>query len=165
MDQMQGNEAVTVAERLSDRELVVTRSFDAPAHIVFQAWARPELFRQWWVPKSFGMTLLACEMDVRIGGNYRLEFGHPQFDQPMAVFGTYLEVVPDSCLSWTNEESDDGAVTTVTFEEAEGRTLVKVHNLFPSKEALDAEIASGGTSGMGETLDQLDQFISEQVQR
>lgn len=160
---MSGHEAATSAERVSDRELVITRSFAAPARIVFQAWARPELFRQWWVPQSFGMTLISCEMEVRTGGTYRLEFGHPQFDQPMAFFGTYLDVVPDARIQWTNEESADGAVTTVTFEEADGRTLVKVHNLFASKEALDAEIESGACDGMGETFDQLAALLREQV--
>lgn len=150
-----------VADRISDRELVVRRSFTAPARILFEAWTRPELFRQWWVPKSFGLTLLSCEMDVRVGGKYRLEFGHPASDQPMAFFGSYIEVIPNARVAWTNEESPDGATTTVTFEEVDGRTNIVIHDLFPSKEALDNEIASGATSGMSETLAQLESFVSD----
>ena len=151
----------TVADRISDRELVVRRSFAAPARILFEAWTRPELFKQWWVPKSFGLTLLSCEMDVRVGGKYRLEFGHPASDQPMAFFGSYIEVIPDARVAWTNEESPDGATTTVTFEAVDGRTNIVIHDRFPSKEALDNEIASGATSGMSETLAQLESFVSD----
>src|SRR5689334_23582685 len=114
----------TTAERKSERELVVTRTFDAPARLVFMAWTQPELFKRWWVPKSFGLTLLSCEMDVRIGGGYRLVFaGNPE---PIAFFGKYLEVTPHSRLSWTNDESPDGAITTVTFEESGRKTRVIV---------------------------------------
>lgn len=112
----------TTAERRSDREMVVTRTFDAPARIVFEAWTRPELFKQWWVPKSSGATLLSCQQDVRVGGGYRLEMPHPKVPTPLAFFGRYLEVAPNARLVWTNEESDDGAVTTVTFEEKDGKT-------------------------------------------
>jgi uncharacterized protein YndB with AHSA1/START domain len=167
MDQAKNNPASpanrTVAERVSDRELVVRRSFAAPVRILFEAWTRPELFKQWWVPKSFGLTLLSCEMDVRVGGKYRLEFGIPNSDQPMAFFGSYIAVIPDALVAWTNEESQDGATTTVTFEEVNGRTNLVIHDLFPSKEALDSEIASGATSGMSETLAQLEAFIGDML--
>jgi uncharacterized protein YndB with AHSA1/START domain len=147
-------------ERTSERELVVTRTVNGPARIVFEAWTRPELFKQWWVPKSCGLTLLACEQDVRVGGRYRLVFGHPAAPQPMEFFGRYLEVTPHSRLVWTNDEGEDGGpVTTVTFEEQDGKTLLVVHDLYPSKDALDAAIASGSTSGMPETLDQLDELL------
>src|SRR5271154_1850205 len=115
----------TTVERKSERELVVTRTFDAPARIVFEAWTKPELFKRWWVPKSFGLTLLSCEKDVRVGGTYRLVFSHPAAEQPMAFFGKYLEVVPNARLVWTNDESGEGgSVTTVTFEERGVETLV-----------------------------------------
>src|SRR5271166_1092157 len=94
----------TTVERKSERELVVTRTFDAPPRIVFEAWTKPELFRRWWVPKSYGMTLLSCEMDVRVGGRYRLVFSHQA--STMEFFGTYREVTPHSRLVWTNEEGD-----------------------------------------------------------
>jgi uncharacterized protein YndB with AHSA1/START domain len=149
----------TTIERRSDRELVVTRTFDAPARLVFQAWTTPELFKQWWVPKSCGATLLSCEQDVRVGGSYRLEFSHPEAAAPMAFFGKYLEVVPNARLAWTNEEADEGAITTVTFEEQDGKTLLVLRELYPSKQALDAAIA-GMDEGMPETFEQLDEFLA-----
>ena len=149
----------TAVERRSERELVVTRTFDGPARIVFEAWTKPELLKRWWVPKSFGVSLLSCEADVRVGGEYRFVFGHGD-SEPMAFFGTYLEVTPHSRLVWTNDEGGNGqTITTVTFEEEGKKTLLVMHDLYPSKEALDAAIASGSTSGMGETLDQLDALL------
>jgi len=145
----------TTVERTSERELVVTRTVNGPARLVFEAWTKPELFRQWWVPKSLGMNLLSCEMDVRVGGRYRLEFAVG--DSQAAFFGTYSEVVPDSRIVWTNEESDEGSVTTVTFEEQGGKTLVVMHELYPSKEALDA--AGGASDAMGESFEQLDELL------
>jgi uncharacterized protein YndB with AHSA1/START domain len=146
----------TTTERKSDRELVVTRTFNAPARIVFEAWTKPELFKRWFVPKSMGMSLLNCEMDVRVGGQYRLVFGL-NGAKAMEVFGKYLEVTPHSRLVWTNDEGDGGGpVTTVTFEEKGGQTLLVVHDLYPSKEALEA---SGSMDGMPETLDQLDELV------
>ena len=150
----------TAAERTSERELVVTRTFKAPARLVFEAWTTPALFKRWWVPKSCGLTLISFEADFRTGGAYRLLMGHPAAEQPMAFFGTYLEVTPYSRLVWTNEEGgDDGAVTTVTFEERAGVTLVAVRELYPSREALDEAIASGATSGWGEQFEQLGELL------
>ena len=149
--------AITV-ERTSERELTVTRIFNAPARLVFEAWTKPELFMRWWAPKSSGMSLLSCEMDVRAGGGYRLEFGHPASEQPMAFFGKYIEVKPHARLVWTNEESAEGAVTTVTFEEKGGKTLLVFHELYPSKEALDGAI-EGMEGGMPEQFEQLDELL------
>ena len=146
----------TTVERTSERELVVTRTVNGPARLVFEAWTKPELFRQWWVPKSLGMSLLSCEMDVRVGGTYRLEFAYG--DSQAAFFGTYNEVTPHSRLAWTNEESDEGSVTTVTFADQGGETLVAMHELYPSKEALDAA-GTGAADAMGETFDQLDELL------
>jgi uncharacterized protein YndB with AHSA1/START domain len=149
----------TTVERKSERELVVTRTVNAPPRIVFEAWSKPALFKQWWVPKSFPITLLSYEADVRVGGTYRLLFnvGAPE---PMAFFGTYLEVTPHSRLAWTNEEAGEGGpVTTVTFEEKECKTLLVMHELYPSKEALDAAMASGEKSCVSETFEQLDELL------
>lgn len=148
----------TIVERRSDREVVVTRMFDAPPGLVFEAWTRPELFRQWWVPKSSGMALVSCEMDVRVGGGYRLEFRHPGAERTMAFFGKYREVVPGLKLVWTNDEGPDGAVTTVTFTEKDGKTLLVLSELYPTKEALDASL-EGMEEGMPEQFEQLDQFL------
>ena len=150
----------TTVERTSDRELVATRTFDGPARIVFEAWTKPELIMRWWAPKSFGISFLSCETDVRTGGSYRFVFGHAASEQPMAFFGRYIEVTPPSRLVWTNEEEEDGAVTTVTFEEKDGKTLVVVHDLYPSKEALDGAIASGSTGGWPEQFEQLDDLLT-----
>ena len=147
----------TTVERRSERELVVTRTFDGPVRIVFEAWTKPELIKRWWVPKSLGVSLLSCEMDVRVGGKYRFVFGHDP-SEPMAFFGRYLEVTPYSRLVWTNEESDDGAVTTVTFEEQDGKTLLAMHELYPSKEALDAA-GTGSADATVETFAQLDELL------
>src|SRR5215203_4925914 len=128
----------TTVERKSERELVVTRTFNGPARIVFETWTRAELFQRWWVPKSFGLSLLSREMDVRVGGRYRLVFSHPASAEPMAFFGRYNEVMPHSRLVWTNEEGgEDGAVTTVTFEERGAETLVVMHDLYLSMNATD----------------------------
>ena len=160
MDTRRGSEPTpmknrTTVERKSERELVVTRTVNGPARIVFEAWTKPELFKQWWVPKSMGMSLLSCEMDVRVGGRYRLELAHG--DSQMAFFGTYKEVTPHSRLVWTNDESDGGAVSTVTFEESGGKTLLVYHELYPSKEALDAN--AGMENAMAETFAQLDELL------
>jgi uncharacterized protein YndB with AHSA1/START domain len=147
----------TTVERKSERELVVTRTFNVPARIVFEAWTKPELLKRWWAPKSTGVSLLSCEADVRVGGGYRFEFGL-EASKRMAFFGRYLEVTPHSRLVWTNDESDEGAVTTVTFEEKGGKTLLVMHELYPSKEALDRAIA-GMEGGMPETFAQLDELL------
>ena len=149
----------TTAERTSDRELVATRTFNAPARIVFDAWTKPELFMQWWIPKSFPITVVSCEMDVRTGGGYRLVMRHGD-SEPMAFFGRYLEVTPPSRIVWTNEEGEAGAVTTVTFEDKDGRTRVVMNDLYPSKEALDEAIASGSTGAAEETFEQLEDLLA-----
>ena len=163
MDARRESEAIamknrTTVERKSERELVVTRTINGPARIVFEAWTKPELFKQWWVPKSMGMFLRSCEMDVRVGGGYRLAFGHDA-SNPAEFFGRYLEVTPHSRLVWTNDEGGDGGpVTTVTFEEKGGKTLLVMHELYPSKEALDAA-GTGAADMMSETFEQLDELL------
>jgi uncharacterized protein YndB with AHSA1/START domain len=150
----------TTVQKKSEREVVVTRTFNAPARLVFEAWAKPELFRKWWVPRSMGMTLRSCEMDVRTGGKYRLVFGDDPA-QTMAFFGSYLEVVPAKRIVWTNEESGDvGSVTTVTFDERDGRTLLVMSELYPTKEALDAA-GTGAQEVTHETFGQLDELLAE----
>src|SRR5580698_7415116 len=152
----------TTVERTSDRELVATRTFDGPARIVFEAWTKPELIMRWWAPKSFGISFLSCETDVRTGGSYRFVFGHAASEQPMAFFGRYIEVTPPSRLVWTNEEEEDGAVTTVPFADKDGKTRVVVHELYPSKEALDGAIASESTGAWPEQFEALDDLLATQ---
>jgi uncharacterized protein YndB with AHSA1/START domain len=150
----------TTVERTSDRELTVTRTLAAPARIVFEAWTTPALMMRWWAPGSFGIVFLSCDMDVRTGGSYRFVFGHPASEQPMAFFGRYIEVTPPSRLVWTNEEESDGAVTTVTFEPVDGGTRIVVRDLYPSKAALDAAMASGSTGAWPEQFEALDDLLA-----
>ena len=160
----EGESRRTTVQKKSDVEVVVTRSFDAPARLVFEAWSRPELFRKWWVPRSMGMTLRSCEMDVRTGGKYRLEFGDDPAN-PMAFFGTYLEVVPGRRIVWTNEEGGEaGSVSTLTLEERDGRTLLVLTERYPTKEALDAA-GTGAQEAMKETFGQLDELLAELAAR
>ena len=154
-DELDTTDGVTRVELKSDREVVVTRWFDAPARLVFEAWSNPELFKRWWVPKSMGMTLHSCEMDVRTGGRYRLGFG-----DGMDFFGTYLEVTPPSLIVWTNDESgEDGSTTTVTLTEQDGKTLLVMSELFASKEAFDAD-GGGAAEASHETFDQLAELLA-----
>jgi uncharacterized protein YndB with AHSA1/START domain len=147
----------TTVERKSDREVVVTRTINGPARIVFEAFTKAELLRRWWVPKSMGMTLLSCEVDARVAGKYRLVFDADP--EPIAFFGTYVEVKPSTRLAWTNDEGGEGgSVTTVTFEEQGGKTLVVLRESYPSKEALDAA-GTGAADAMVETFDQLDELL------
>jgi uncharacterized protein YndB with AHSA1/START domain len=149
----------TEVQRKSEREIVVTRTFDGPARLVFEAWTKPELLKQWWAPKSCGFSLVSCELDARTGGKYRFVFGNGD-SKPMAFFGKYLEVTPPSRLVWTNEEGgDEGPVTTATFEDKGGRTLLVVSELYPSKEACDAAMASGAAEGAKEQHEQLDELL------
>ena len=156
------NEGVSVDRRTrierTDREIIVTRTFDAPRHLLFEAWSKPELFQRWWAPRSLGMHLRSVEMDVRTGGTYRLEFGQDP-SSSMAFFGKYVEVVPGSKIVWTNDEGgEEGAVTTVTFEEQDGRTVLTFRELYPSNEALRAN--AGAEDAMPEQLDQLDELLA-----
>jgi uncharacterized protein YndB with AHSA1/START domain len=165
MDAKQASEQlpgpITTTDR-SERELVVTRTFDGPARIVFAAWTTPEILMKWWAPKSFGITFISCEADVRPGGTYRFVFAHPASGQPMAFVGRYLEVEPPKRLVWTNEEAEQGPVTTVTFEEKDGKTHLVLRDLYPSKAALDDAMASGSISGYPEQFDELDKLLRTQ---
>ncbi|GAC1576728.1 MAG: SRPBCC domain-containing protein [Sphingomicrobium sp.] len=153
----------TSVKRSSDRELLVTRTFNAPQSMVYKAWSQPELFRRWWMPKSItGVSLVSCDMDVRTGGKYRLEFGTSGSDT-MAFHGKYLEVVPDERIVWTNDEGEEGAITTVTFEDQGGKTLLKFHEIYPSKEALE-EALQGSAAGLPEQMDQLDDLLASMGQ-
>jgi uncharacterized protein YndB with AHSA1/START domain len=161
VSQPQPKKYATTTGRQSEREFVVTRTFNGPAHLVFDAWTKPELIQRWWAPKSVGARFLSCEIDARTGGTYRFVFSHPCSDQPLPFFGRYLEVIPNARLVWTNDEAGEaGAVTTVTFEAKGGETLVVMHDLHPSKQALDDAIASGATGGSCEQFEQLDQLLA-----
>ncbi|MBE0579861.1 MAG: SRPBCC family protein [Devosia sp.] len=150
----------TDVTRQSERELVITRTFDGPAQLVFEAWTKPDLLMRWWAPKSLGITFLSCEADVRTGGSYRFVFGHPASDQPMAFFGRYIEVTPPTRIVWTNEEGEEGSVTTVTFTERDGKTHLVLTDRYPSRDALDAAIESGSQGAYPEQFEALDMLLS-----
>jgi uncharacterized protein YndB with AHSA1/START domain len=151
----------TSVERSSDREVVVRRTISGPARLVFDAWSKPELIVRWWTPKSIGISFVSCEADVRTGGTYRFVFSHPEFEQPMAFFGRYIEVVPNTKIVWTNEESGDaGSVSTLTLEERGDETLLVIRDVYPTKEALDEAMESGGIGGFSEQFDQLDELLA-----
>ncbi len=164
MDDRSATETLTAMdamsiERTSDLDLIVTRTIDGPRDVVFEAWTDADLFRQWWIPKSFPITLLSCEVDARVGGGYRLTFDIGEAE-PMAFFGRYLEVTQPTRLAWTNEEGDEGTVvTTVTFEDDGAGTRLVIHDRYPSKEALDEVIGSGSMNWNSETFDQLDELL------
>lgn len=150
----------TAIERKGDRELVVTRIFDAPRSTVYRAWSQPELFRRWWMPKSIsGVSLVSCDMDVRTGGKYRLEFSTGGADT-MSFYGKYLDVVPNERIVWTNDEGEEGAITTVTFDDQGGQTLLTFHEVYPSKQALE-EALQGSAAGLPEQLSQLDELLHD----
>lgn len=155
MDANRENEAKV--ERTSEREVVVTRTINAPAQRVFDAWTQPDIFRRWWVPQSYGLNLVSCEMDVRVGGEYRL--GFLLEGSIMEFFGTYVEVTPHSRLVWTNDEDGHGqTITTVTFEENEGKTLVTVHDKYPSPDAVE----TGSSASLPESLGQLEELLGSE---
>jgi uncharacterized protein YndB with AHSA1/START domain len=149
----------TTVERKSDRELVVTRTFNAPATIVFDAWTKPELLLRWWAPRSRGVKLITCEIDLRVGGKYRYVFGREGM-KPFEFFGKYTHVERPTRLVWTDEEDAAGeGVSTATFAEKHGKTTLTLHVLFPSKETLDGAVKSGMEDGMRETFEQLEELV------
>jgi len=159
--------ATTVVERTSERELVVTRTLDGPARIVFDAWTKPDLVKRWWAPRSLGVSLFECHSELRVGGTYRYAFGRDP-KNPEVFTGRYLEVQPPARLVLTQlyerARGAGEAIVTVTFEESEGKTRLTIHQLFPSKEALDGAVGSGMERGMRETLDQLDALVASLAQ-
>lgn len=152
----------TTLERRSERELVMTRTFNGPSRIVFDAWTKPELLKRWWAPCSLGVKLFSCEADVRVGGTYRYVFGHDA-KHSMAFSGVYTEVTPHARLVYTQlfepMRAAGEAIVTATFEEQGGKTRFELHALYPSKEALDGAVASGMEQGMRETMEQLEALV------
>ena len=158
----------TTLERTSDREIVVTRIFNGPPRIVFDAWTRPDLVSRWWAPLSMGVSMVSCDADVRAGGRYRYVLKPPHSD-PFAFVGTYREVTPHTRLVYTtiyvpkgNDEQDESgaAVCTVTFEDRGEKTYLVSREVYPSKDVLDAVLATGMESGMRVTMDQLDELVA-----
>jgi uncharacterized protein YndB with AHSA1/START domain len=158
----------TTLERTSDREIVVTRAFNGPPHIVFDAWTRPELVSRWWAPKSLGVSIVSCEADVRVGGRYRYVL-QTRTSEVFAFSGTYTEVTPHSRLVYTtifeptgvaSTDESEAAICTITFEAQGAKTHLVSRELYPSKGVLDAVLATGMETGMRVTMDQLDELVA-----
>jgi uncharacterized protein YndB with AHSA1/START domain len=158
----------TSLERASDRELVIARTFNGPARIVFDAWTRPEHVSRWWAPQALGVSVVSCDAEVRVGGRYRYVL-QPRKGGAIAFSGEYLEVTPHSRLVYTSffeptalgpMEGVPAVVVTVTFDEQDGRTHMVSRELYPSKEVLDGALASGMEPGVHATMDQLDELVS-----
>ena len=156
----------TLLERVSEREIVITRTFDGPARIVFEAWTNPELVRRWWAPRSLGVSMASCEADVRVGGRYRYVL-EPAQGATIAFSGEYSEVTPPSRLVYSTFFEPEGkgpmgdpAIVTVTFDEREGKTHVVSREVYPSKEVLDGALATGMEQGLRATMDQLDELVA-----
>jgi len=158
--EQRGSEPVTknqtTIERKSDNELVITRAFNGPAEVVFEAWTKPEIVKRWWAPRSFGIELVSCEIDLRAGGQYRYVFAL-EGQESMVFYGIYLEVQRPTRLVWTNADAGD-YVSTATFTEKDGKTVLTLHECHPSKAALDEALASGAYPG--ENFDQLDELLA-----
>lgn len=148
----------TTVSRKGERELVVTRLIDAPVQAVFDAWTNADLFRQWWAPKSMGAIITACEIDARTGGGYRITFGEGA--EAMSFFGQYVEVEAPRRLVWTNDEGEDGPVTTVTFEDEGGCTRLVMSELYPGPVPEDA--LAGMQAMAGEQFGQLEGVLRAQ---
>ena len=153
----------TSMELVGDREIVIARTFNGPARIVFDAWTKPELVRLWWAPKSRGVSVVGCDADVRVGGNYRYVL-RPATGDEIAFSGKYTEVTPHSRLVYTQIfEPMAGAgevIVTVTFDERDGKTTVTSRLLYESVEDRDGHLQSGMESGMRESIDRLGELLT-----
>jgi uncharacterized protein YndB with AHSA1/START domain len=146
----------------ADRELVITRSYDAPAHLLFRAWSQPEHIMRWFGPEGWPVT--HCEMDFRVGGTYRFAMTGPDGEQGTPFGGTYLEIVPNEKIVYDDAFESPGAermVMTVTFEESGGQTTLTVHTLFPSVAMKDKHLEMGMEEGLGMSLDQLGDLVTD----
>lgn len=161
-----GMRELTTLRLEGDREIVIERTFNAPARIVFDAWSQPELVERWWAPRSRGVAVVQIVATVRTGGSYRYVLSHR--DRQFAFSGAYIEVTPPARLVYTQifepaaggaQPGDAEIVVTVTFDERDGRTRVRSHTQCLSAEVRDGIIASGMEHGMRETMEQLEELV------
>jgi uncharacterized protein YndB with AHSA1/START domain len=152
----------TVMRLEGDREIVISRTFNAPARLVFDAVTKPELLKRWWAPKSLGVALVQCDADVRPGGTYRyvMQKGNGPL---MAFSGTYREESPPARLVYDEIFEPMAALgsahVSVTFEEHDGKTRYVMRSVYASKQARDGVVASGMEKGMRESMDQLEALV------
>jgi uncharacterized protein YndB with AHSA1/START domain len=150
-------------EPVAEREVVITRVFDAPARLLFTAYSTPEHVMKWFGPAGWPLTL--CEMDFRIGGHYRFAMTGPDGTQGLPFGGKYLEIVPNQKIVYSNALELPGAETmfvTITFDEDEqsGQTKLTIHTLFASVAMKNAHLGRGYDQGVVATLDQLADVVA-----
>ncbi len=147
----------------SDREVLVTRSFNAPRRLVWEAVSKPEHVRQWWGLRSMPMTV--CEIDHRVGGKWRFVVRAPDGSEH-AWSGVYNEIhAPERVVNTEVYENIPGAesLVTATFDERDGRTYLTTRMLHKSKENRDGYIHAGAEGGMRETFTRLDELLAKMV--
>jgi uncharacterized protein YndB with AHSA1/START domain len=141
----------------TDEQILITRDFDAPKHLVYRAWTTPELVKRWWSGKRGTVTL--AEIDLRVGGRWRYVMtADGGFE--VAFHGEYRELVPDERIVSTEVyegAGGEGTLNVATFTEVDGRTRLEVLVQCPSQEVRDAIIESGMEGGMQEAMDALEQ--------
>lgn len=156
---MRANEKA--AEPAADRELVITRTFDAPARLLFKAWSTREHIMKWFGPVGWPVTM--CEMDFRVGGRWRMAMTGPSGKQNTLFGGTYLEIVPDRRIVFDNGFETPGAermIMTITFEEMDGKTTLTHHTLFASAAMKKSHVGAGFVAGTNSGLDQLADVVA-----
>jgi uncharacterized protein YndB with AHSA1/START domain len=153
-------------ELVGDREIVMTRSFAAPARLVFEAYTKADLVAKWWAPKKCGVEMVSCEAEVRVGGKWRYTLRNPD-TEVVAFYGEYREVTAPERVVYTEQFSKfpDGppVIVTVTFVERDGRTEMTSTQLYPSKEVREMVVATGMEFGANETLNQLEEVLRSLV--
>lgn len=142
-----------------DQEIVMTRVFDAPRHLVFDAFAKPELLKRWFGPR--GWSLVVCEVDFRVGGGFRFVLRGPD-GKDMGMRGVYREIVaPERSVHMESFDDYPGeAQVTGVFVEQGGKTTFTATVLYPSKEVRDAVIQSGMEHGAAESYDRLAELLA-----
>jgi len=155
----------TSMELRDDRDVVIARTFNAPARLVYDAWTKPEFVRRWWAPRSHGVSLVVCDADIRVGGAYRyvMRKDGDGADGDIGFSGRYVELTPHSRIVLTQifePMADAGEVViTVSFDEVDGQTHLVSQERYPSKEARDAAVGAGMEQGMRESMDQLEALV------
>jgi uncharacterized protein YndB with AHSA1/START domain len=148
--------ANVASEPVVDREVIITRTYDAPARLLFVAWSKPEHLMKWFGPVGWPLTL--CEVDFRMGGRFRFAMTGPSGRQDTPFGGEYLEIVPHRKIVFDNAFEAPGAekmITTVTFDEKDGRTTLTHHTLFASVAMKNEYVGMGFVQGVGSGFDQL----------
>jgi uncharacterized protein YndB with AHSA1/START domain len=147
----------------TDEQILITREFDAPPHLVYKAWTTPELVRQWWAGRRGAMT--SVDIDLRVGGTWRyVMIAHGEYE--VAFHGEYREIVPNERIVTTEvyegappQPEGEDVLNVITFTEVEGRTLLELLVKTPSKQVRDIIVDSGMEGGLQEQMEILDELL------